>query len=113
MRAPGPARTSPGPRPVAAKRPAARERGGRPPDAHAEPECLEQLVAVADSDREILMVGAQILLSDGVTRNAGANPLHPTGISPAGGYGEPRETGEPRDVAVVSGACCLFRREAF
>jgi N-acetylglucosaminyl-diphospho-decaprenol L-rhamnosyltransferase len=83
------------------------------PDAHAEPECLERLAAVADSDPQILLTGAQILLEDGVTRNAGANPLHPTGISPAGGYGKPRESGAPRDVAVVSGACCLIRREAF
>jgi GT2 family glycosyltransferase len=82
-------------------------------DARVEPGCLERMAAVADSDPEILLVGAQILLDDGVTRNAGANPLHPTGISPAGGYGEPRERGEPRDVAVVSGACCLMRREAF
>jgi GT2 family glycosyltransferase len=52
------------------------------------------------------------MLADGVTRNAGANPLHPTGISPSGGYGEPREQGEPREVAVVSGACCLIRRQA-
>jgi GT2 family glycosyltransferase len=82
-------------------------------DARVEPGCLERMAAVADSDPQILLVGAQILLEDGVTRNAGANPLHPTGISPAGGYGKPRETGEPRDVAVVSGACCLMRREAF
>ncbi len=83
------------------------------PDAHVEEECLERLAAIADSDPQVLLVGAQIVLEDGVTRNAGANPMHPTGISPAGGYGEARETGQPRDVAVVSGACCLFRREAF
>jgi GT2 family glycosyltransferase len=83
------------------------------PDAHVEPECLARMAAVADSDSEILLVGAQVLLEDGVTRNAGANPMHPTGISPAGGFGEPREHGEPRDVAVVSGACCLIRRDAF
>jgi len=83
------------------------------PDARAEPDCLERLAALADSDPEILLVGAQIMLEDGLTRNAGANPLHPTGISPAGGHGQPRERGGPRDVAVVSGACCLIRRAAF
>jgi GT2 family glycosyltransferase len=77
------------------------------PDAHVEADCLERLAAVADTDASILLVGAQILLEDGVTKNAGANPLHPTGISPAGGFGDPREHGAPRDVAVVSGACCL------
>jgi GT2 family glycosyltransferase len=82
-------------------------------DARVEPECLARLAGVADSDPNILFCGAQIVLEDGVTRNAGANPMHPTGISPAGGFGEPREAGTPRDVAVVSGACCLIRREAF
>lgn len=83
------------------------------PDARAEAGCVEQLAAVADVDARIALVGAQILLEDGVTRNAGANPVHPTGISPSGGYGEPRERGRPRDVAVVSGACCLIRRASF
>jgi len=83
------------------------------PDARADPGCLANLATVADSDEQIALVGAQILLEDGLTCNAGANPLHPSGISPAGGYGEPRETGQPRDVAVVSGACCLIRRSAF
>jgi GT2 family glycosyltransferase len=83
------------------------------PDARAEADCVQRLVAVAESDPRIAIVGAQILLEDGQTTNAGANPLHPTGISPSGGYGEPREHGEPRDEIVVSGACCLIRRDAF
>jgi hypothetical protein len=80
------------------------------PDARAQAGCLEQLAAVADSDTKIALVGAQILLEDGLRVNAGANPLHPTGISPSGGYGEQREHAPPREVAVVSGACCLIRR---
>jgi GT2 family glycosyltransferase len=83
------------------------------PDARAQPTCLEQLAAVADSDPRVALVGAQVLLGDGKTRNAGANPLHPTGISPSGGYGEPCEHGSPRDVIVVSGACMLLRRSLF
>jgi GT2 family glycosyltransferase len=83
------------------------------PDAEPEPGCLERLVATADGDGRIALVGAQILLSDHQTRNAGANPVHPTGISPSGGYGLPREHGAPRDVLVVSGACCLIRRSVF
>jgi GT2 family glycosyltransferase len=83
------------------------------PDARAPATCLEQLAEVADRDPRVAVVGAQVLLGDGETRNAGANPLHPTGISPSGGYGEPREYGNPRDVIVVSGACMLLRRSRF
>lgn len=83
------------------------------PDARADEHCLERLAEVADADASVGIVGAQVLLEDGVTRNAGANPLHPTGISPSGGYGEPREDGAPREAIVVSGACCLTRLEAF
>ena len=83
------------------------------PDARAHEDCLALLAAQADADPTVAVVGAQILLDDGVTRNAGANPLHPTGISPAGGYGEPREHGEAREAIVVSGACFLARRDAF
>jgi len=82
-------------------------------DARAHEDCLALLAEQAEADPSVALVGAQILLEDGVTRNAGANPLHPTGISPAGGYGEPREHGEPREAIVVSGACFLARREAF
>ncbi len=82
------------------------------PDARAQPDCLARMAGVADSDERIAIVGGQVLLENGQTRNAGANPLHPTGISPSGGFGEPREPGEPRDVIVVSGACLLLRRHS-
>jgi len=83
------------------------------PDAHADSLCLERLTTVADADPDVAIVGAQILLEDGETCNAGDNPLHPTGISTAGRYGEPREHGRPRDIAVASGACWMIRRSAF
>lgn len=82
------------------------------PDAQMEDGCLAELADLADSDERIALVGAQILLGDGVRRNAGDNPLHPSGISVSGGYGEVREHGPPRDVAVVSGACSLIRRQS-
>ena len=83
------------------------------PDARADARCLEELLDAASADESIAVAGAQILLEDGATTNAGDNPLHPTGISPSGGYGKAREHGGPRDVIVVSGACCLIRRETF
>jgi GT2 family glycosyltransferase len=83
------------------------------PDARAEPNCLRLLLDAAESDPSVAVAGAQILFPDAETTSAGANPLHPTGVSPSGRYGEPREYGEPRDTIVVSGACCLMRRETF
>jgi GT2 family glycosyltransferase len=83
------------------------------PDARADAACLERLTAVADADPDVAIVGAQILLEDGETCNAGDNPLHPTGISTSGRYEEPREHGRPRDIAVASGACWMIRRSAF
>lgn len=81
------------------------------PDARAHRDCVERLVSAAAADPAIALVGAQVLLADG-SCNAGENPLHPTGISTSGRYGEPREHAPPREVAAVSGACCLIRREA-
>jgi GT2 family glycosyltransferase len=82
------------------------------PDARLEPAGLERLVSTAERDPDTAIVGAQILLADGVRCNAGDNPLHPSGICVSGRYGEPREHGEPRDVATISGACWLIRRSA-
>jgi GT2 family glycosyltransferase len=81
------------------------------PDASADANCVERLVEVAEDEPSAALVGAQILLTDG-TCNAGDNPLHPTGISTSGRYGKPREQAPAREVAVVSGACCMFGREA-
>jgi GT2 family glycosyltransferase len=83
------------------------------PDADAEPDCLGLLVAEMDRDERNAIVGAQVLLPDGRTTNAGENPLHLSGLSWAGRWGEPREHGAPRDVLVASGAALLVRREAF
>jgi len=83
------------------------------PDARADVDCLAIMLSAAEADERVAMVGAQILFEDGHTTQAGANPLHPTGISPAGPFGKEREHGEPRDALMVTGACCLFRRETF
>jgi GT2 family glycosyltransferase len=82
------------------------------PDAHAEPECLERLLQVV-AEPDVALAGAQVLFPDGDRVNAGGNALHPTGISPAGPYGAPRQHGDAREAIVVSGACCLIRRADF
>jgi GT2 family glycosyltransferase len=80
------------------------------PDAIADPGCLAELLAATDAGTAI--VGAQVLLPDGRV-NAGDNPLHLTGISWAGRYGQVPETGPVRDVAAVSGAALLARTSTF
>jgi GT2 family glycosyltransferase len=80
------------------------------PDARAEPDCLQALLAAADPRTAV--VGAQVLLPDGRT-NAGDNPVHVTGVSWAGRFGEPRETGQPRRVAAVSGAALMARTAVY
>src|SRR4051794_23826944 len=81
------------------------------PDAEAEPGCLAALLdATAD---DVAICGAQVLLPDGETVNAGDNPVHLTGLSWSGRYLDAREDGPPRDTAAVSGAACLVRAEAF
>lgn len=80
------------------------------PDAVAEPGCVRELLSAARSVDGAGIVGAQVLLPDGRV-NAGENPLHVTGISWSGRFGEPAEAGPPREVAVVSGAALMVRRE--
>ena len=81
------------------------------PDAVAQPDCLERLLEAGTDDR-VGAVGAQVLLPSGLV-NAGDNPLHLNGVSWAGRYGEPAESGAPRDAAVVSGAATLVRTAAW
>jgi GT2 family glycosyltransferase len=81
------------------------------PDAVAQSDCLERLLCAVDGP-DVALVGAQVLLADGRT-NAGENPVSIVGISWAGGLGRERERGEARDVAAVSGAALLVRREVF
>ncbi len=80
------------------------------PDASADPLCLQHLLEAATV--QVAVVGAQVLLPDGRT-NAGDNPLHLTGISWAGRYEQPRETGTVREVAAVSGAALMARADVF
>lgn len=80
------------------------------PDAVADPQCVERVLDAAGERTGI--VGAQLLLPDG-RANAGDNPVHLTGITWAGHYGEPAETGPPRLVASVSGGAMLIRRSAY
>ncbi len=80
------------------------------PDARPEPDCLERLLEAAAPGVGIL--GAQVLLPE-ATVNAGANPVHLSGLSWSGGYGGPREHGAPRDVACVSGAALAIRTELY
>jgi GT2 family glycosyltransferase len=81
------------------------------PDATPEPDCVERLMEAAEPGVGIL--GAQVLLPDGATINAGDNPVHLSGVSWSGGYGTPRERGGPRDVTSVSGAALAIRSELY
>lgn len=80
------------------------------PDSAPAPDCLAELASAIDKDTAV--VGAQVLLEDGKT-NAGDNPVHISGLAWSGRYGQPAETGEPRDAASVSGAALMARRDDF
>jgi GT2 family glycosyltransferase len=82
------------------------------PDAEAEPDCVAQLLAVADAHPGAGALGAQVLLPDGRT-NAGANGAHASGLSWAGRLGEAAESGPDRPALALSGAALLVRRDVF
>jgi GT2 family glycosyltransferase len=83
------------------------------PDAEARPDCLERLLEVFEGRPDVGVVGAQVLMPDGVTTNAGHNPVHPTGLSWSGGLHEPAEDGPDRPVLAVSGAALAVRRRVW
>jgi GT2 family glycosyltransferase len=83
------------------------------PDARADPDCVEQLARALDGHDDAAIAGAQVLLPDREHVNAGDNVLHLTGLSWAGRYGEPPESGPPRTAVVASGAALLVRLSAF
>jgi GT2 family glycosyltransferase len=82
------------------------------PDAEAEPNCVAELLAVAEGRPETAAVGAQVLLPDGRT-NAGHNRVHPSGLVWAGRLYEPAEDGPDRPALALSGAALLVRRDVF
>jgi GT2 family glycosyltransferase len=66
-------------------------------------------------DSSVGIVTARLrLLDDPETLNSAGNDVHVTGISWAGGYGEPAETvSQLRDVPFPSGAAMAIRRDVF
>lgn len=85
------------------------------PDAQADPDCVERLLAVAAAHPAAGIVTPQILFPDRERVNAGENAIHLTGIAWCGRYEEPPEDGPARDVLITTGAAMLvdaahFRR---
>ncbi len=83
------------------------------PDAVAEEGCIRLLMEALEADPGAAVSGAQVLLPDGRTINGGDNPIHITGLSWVGRYGEAREDGPPRPTLSVAGAACMVRRSAW
>lgn len=81
-------------------------------DAEAQPDTLGLLESALQENPRAIIAGAQILLPDG-TVNAGDNPIHLSGISWSGHFGEQPECGEPRKALAVSGAAMLIEAQGF
>ncbi|MCS4276784.1 N-acetylglucosaminyl-diphospho-decaprenol L-rhamnosyltransferase [Mycetocola sp. BIGb0189] len=96
------------------------------PDLEVSPGCLEALLAVADSDPQIGVLGPRILQPDGEIYPSARNvPSIRAGIGHAlfaniwpsnpwsANYHNRTEGSEPRDSGWLSGACLLIRRDVF
>ncbi len=83
------------------------------PDAAADPDCLERLLAVAAVHPEAGIVTPQILFPDRERVNAGENAIHLTGIAWCGRFGEPPEEAPPREVLITTGAAMLVRADLY
>lgn len=81
-------------------------------DASADPDCVSILVETLQDDPQAAIAGAQILLPDGAV-NAGDNPVHVSGISWSGRYGESVEREGARQVFSISGAACMVRASSW
>lgn len=81
-------------------------------DAVVAPEALSRLVAVAAEDG-VGAATASVRLADRPDLiNSAGNPLHFTGLSWAGGHGQPaHQHAHRRPAPLVSGACFVIRRD--
>ena len=83
-------------------------------DATVRPDALARLVEVASGDDVGLATASVRLYDDPGTINSVGNPVHYTGMSWAGGLGDPATRHQlARDVASASGATTVVRRDRF
>jgi GT2 family glycosyltransferase len=83
------------------------------PDAEADPDCLERLLAVADEHPEAAIVTPQVLFPDGETINAGENEIHLTGVAWCGRFGQAAEDAPARTAFITTGAAMLVRADVY
>lgn len=83
-------------------------------DAVVRPDAIEALVRALDDESIGLASGSLRLYHEPETMNSAGNPVHFTGLSWAGGLGEPAHRhGVARDVASATGAATVVRAERF
>ena len=83
-------------------------------DAVVDPDALSRLASVAAGQDVGLVSGSVRLYERPDVINSAGNPVHYSGLSWAGGLGEPASRhARPRDVASVSGAAAVIRRDRF